>query len=54
MKQLPKTQPRHSIRITQAAYQLIHKLAVVRDQSDTLTLEQVINDYFKLSARNTA
>ena len=42
---------RHMVRVTEDSYKLIRKLAKVRDQSDTLTLEQIIQDYIKLTSK---
>ena len=51
MKQLPKTEPRHSIRITESSYQIVHKLAKSRDLSDILALQQIIEDYVTLTTK---
>jgi hypothetical protein len=49
MKQLKTKGQLHSTRLTEKAYKIVHKLAKLRDQSDTLTLEQIITDYVQLT-----
>jgi predicted transcriptional regulator len=51
MKQLQTIGKLHSTRLTEKAYKIVHKLAKVRDQSDTLTLEQIITDYVTLKTK---